>query len=122
MMPRLIHLDYDPSQPTRRPSTWRNVPVEDGGYRFDSKAEHRRWQQLVLLQQAGAITDLIVHPPFRLTVNGQVICTYIADFAYYEGTNRVVEDVKGRVTPVFSIKSRLMHACLGIRVREVRDP
>lgn len=118
----VVHLDYDPTGPPRRPSTWRNVPVEDGGYRFDSKAEHRRWQQLCLLQQAGAITRLRVHPPFTLSVNGIVICRYIGDFAYYEGENEVIEDVKGRVTPVFSIKKRLMQACLGIRVREVHDP
>lgn len=115
-----IRLDYDPTEPRRR-STWRNVPVEDGGYRFDSKAEHRRWQQLQLLQSAGAIHDLTVHPVYTLSVNNLTICRYIADFEYQEGDRLVVEDVKGRVTPVFAIKRRLMQACLGIQVREMRD-
>jgi hypothetical protein len=116
-----IHLDYDPTGPPRRPSTWKNVPVVDGGYRFDSKAEHRRWQQLVLLEKAGAISDLLVHPRYQIVVNGHPICTYIGDFQYEDRGQRVTEDVKGRVTDAFRIKSKLMRAVFGITVREVFD-
>jgi len=116
-----IHLDYDPTGPPRRPSTWKNIHVEDGGYRFDSKAEHRRWQQLVLLEKAGAISDLLVHPQYTLVVNGLTICRYTADFRYTDRGKEVVEDVKGRLTQIYGIKKRLMQACLGIKVREVYD-
>lgn len=90
-----------------------NEPTEAHGIRFDSKAEARRYEQLRLLEQAGAITDLTVHPRYELlparTVDGKRkrARRYEGDFGYVEDGRQVVEDVKGAVTQVFSLKADL---------------
>lgn len=92
------------------------------GHVFPSKAEAKRYGELKLLEKAGEISELVLQPRFDLRVNGIHICHYIADFSYVEWKNMeiVVEDVKGFVTDLFRIKKRLMKACCGIDVQEVR--
>jgi len=88
------------------------VRVEDGGHVFDSKREHARWCELVLLQKARHITDLIVHPRYVLRAFDEAICEIVPDFTYIENGQWVVEDVKSdpTVTPTFRIKLKLFHA------------
>ena len=96
-------------------SKYGNRRVKLDGYLFDSQAEARRYGELVLLQRAGEIHYLRVHPSYLLHAGFKVggkpyqPITYIADFEYLEGCKTIVEDVKGRgvVTPVFRIKEKL---------------
>lgn len=91
------------------------------GYTFDSKKEARRYLDLRAEQEAGSISQLRCQVEFPLTVNGQHICDYVADFVYYRDGVRVVEDVKSKVTkklPVYRIKAKLM-AALGNLITEV---
>ena len=85
---------------------------------FDSKAEAKRHAELLLLEKAGIIHGLSVHPWFELqpafkSKSGGYYRAigYEADFTYYEkhnGESRVViEDVKGFPTPAFKIKEKL---------------
>jgi hypothetical protein len=53
-----------------RRSKYRNKLVKDGGETFGSKAEHRRWMELKLLEKAREITNLKAHPRFPIVVNG----------------------------------------------------
>lgn len=85
---------------------------------FQSKREAMRAQELSLMAERGAITDLRYQPRYNLTVNGVKICTYVADFEYEENGERIVEDVKGVRTQVYQLKRRLMEACLGVKIRE----
>ena len=87
---------------------------------FDSLKESRRYRDLKLLQSAGKIVDLDVQIKYLLTVNGEKVGTYVADFTYElpDGT-QVVEDVKGFKTPVYRLKKRLMKAIHGITIQEV---
>lgn len=100
------------------------VRQEVDGYRFDSKAEARRYSELRLLELAGEIHDLQVHPRWPINVNGTPICVYVADFSYrrssIHGVGQVVEDVKGVRTAVYKLKRRLMLAKFGIDVQEVQ--
>ena len=102
-------------------SKYRNKRVTLDGYRFDSQAEARRYQELRLLHQAGEIEELLVHPKFKLVVNGVLICTYTADFQYRENGEKVVEDVKSKPTITYSykLKKKLMKAVYGLDVTEV---
>jgi len=102
-------------------SKYRAVPTTVGGIRFASQAEARRYAELRLMARAGVITQLECHPRYRITVNGQAICTYEADFRYVDSGSGavIVEDVKGVRTAVYRIKRRLMLACHGSIVREV---
>lgn len=96
--------------------------ILDDGILFDSLAEHRRFCELKLAQAAGEIYSLEVHKAYPLTVNGKLICKYVADFVYREsvGGRVVVEDVKGVATPVYRLKKKLMLAIHGIEIQEVK--
>lgn len=80
---------------------------------FDSYMEAKRYRQLVTLEMAGEISDLVLQPKFRLMdsykYNGKAIkaIDYIADFMYREDGKLVVEDVKGMRTQAYIIKSKL---------------
>lgn len=105
---------------------------------FDSQKEARRYDELLLMQQAGQIRGLRLQPQYTLqesyvTPEGERIraIRYVADFSYQElrrgagGVNeswhRVVEDVKSTATRTreYEIKRKMLAALHGIRIREV---
>ena len=92
------------------------------GVTLDSKREANRYAELKLLETAGEIEALEVHPRFDLRVKRIIVGVYEADFRYFDKRmNRyvyVVEDVKGVRTAVYRLKKRLMEALYGIEVRE----
>lgn len=92
--------------------------------RFDSVKEYKRYQDLVLLQRAGKISDLqrqvelVIQEPFEYRgkkVNG---VSYVADHVYLRDGEKVVEDVKGvgkdgktvTATKDFRLKWKLLKA------------
>lgn len=72
--------------------------------------EARRCNDLHALENAGSISLLQQQPEFPVIVNGKKICVYKGDFSYFVGEARLIEDVKGVVTPVFSLKKKLVEA------------
>lgn len=100
-----------------------NRKVVIDGIQFDSSKEGRRWQDLKLLETAGEIHSLETQVRYKINVNGEHICDYIADFVYmHKGLTLVVEDVKSEATrklPAFRLKKKLMKAVLGIDISEV---
>ena len=97
--------------------------------RFDSQKEARRYDHLILRQQAGEIRDLRLQVDFTLQEaytdqEGRRIraIRYRADFTYKERDGRlVVEDVKSRPTRTreYLIKRKLMKDRHGIEITEV---
>lgn len=91
------------------------------GYRFDSKAEAERYQELSLLRAAGEITGLVVHPKYQLQASFEYKgkterpVYYEADFQYFDEVlgKTVVEDVKGARTAVYKLKRKLFLAKYG---------
>lgn len=90
---------------------------------FDSKKEHRRAQELQLLEKAGMITDLRYQVPFPLLPKqGDMRAVhYIADFVFFDEGKLIVEDVKSPATrtPAYIIKRKMMRYFHGITVLEV---
>jgi hypothetical protein len=94
--------------------------VELDGHVFDSQAEAKHyWHVLKPRAEAREITNLELQPVFRCTIDGKLICKYIADFAYFDRQAtglqgqrgaRVIEDVKGFKTPIYNLKKKLVHA------------
>lgn len=99
---------------------FRNIPASVDGFKFDSRAEARRYGELRMLERAKQISGLVLQPQFPILVCGQLMCTYIADFSYTENGNKVVEDVKSKATktPIYRLKKKLMLALHGIEIRE----
>ena len=118
-------------------SKYNNRKVRRDGLTFDSKKEHTRYNELLLLEQAGEIRNLrrqvkfVLIPtqrePSKIGTRGGVKkgkllereCAYIADFVYTENGKIVVEDTKGLRTKDYIIKRKLMLYVHNIRVREV---
>ncbi len=89
---------------------------KSGGY--DSRKEHRRANELYLLQRAKLISNLREQVRYELIpaqrdADGKVIeksCSYVADFVYTdEHGNTIVEDTKGVRTDSYIIKRKIMH-------------
>lgn len=107
---------------------YRNKKVTLGNMTFDSKKEANRWVELAIMQKNGEITDLDTQVVFELIpaqrdpVTKKVLeraVYYVADFVYYRGNERVVEDTKGFKTPEYIIKRKLMLWVHGIRIQEI---
>ncbi len=88
------------------------------GHSHDSKLEAGRCDALHVLQSEGKIDRLEQQPAFPVVVDGKPICTYKADFAYFVATCRIVEDVKGMLTPVYRLKKKLVEAIHGVVITE----
>lgn len=100
--------------------------IEEDGYRFDSKREYLRYLDLKLLERAGQIFDIQVHPKYPITIAGVPIMVssnqhnkwdrhliYEADFEYIQDGDVVIEDVKmqsGHRTGIYKLKRALMRA------------
>ena len=104
--------------------------IEEDGIRFDSKREYLRYKDLKLLERAGEIRHLEVHPKFDIVIGGIPIMVhsnqhqkwdrqlvYEADFKYQRKDGAfwpvVVEDVKmqsGHRTEGYKLKRALMRA------------
>ena len=95
--------------------------VRTNGYA--SKAEAKRAQELVLLRQAGKITDLEEQREFVLvskSIYGRAL-KYRSDFCYRVDGVFVCEDVKSPATaknPLYRWKRRLMQEVYGITIKE----
>lgn len=92
------------------------------GICFDSKAESAYYAALKLRERAGEVCDVEMQRPYALTINGVLICTYRADFVFWDVAlkRRRVIDVKGVITPLFRVKQKLMKACHGLEVEVVK--
>ena len=81
------------------------------GHMHDSKKEALRCNELRLLERAGRIQRLEQQPEFPITINGELVCVYRADFAYFEANARVIEDTKSEATrkdKVYLLKKKLV--------------
>mgnify|MGYP003640629088 FL=1 len=111
-------------------SKFKNKRVKLDGYTFDSIAEAKHYQHTLLPRfKAGEITHLEVHPRIKCIVDGDLICTYIADFSFIDRSEispqggvgcLVYEDVKGFKTDVYKLKKKLVEACYkGTKIIEI---
>lgn len=94
---------------------------------FASQREANRYCELKLLLRAGKIEGLELQPKFPIEIRGQKVCTYIADFRYWErqpSAGKVnlklhVEDAKGFRTPTYKLKKRLAELLHNTFIEEV---
>jgi hypothetical protein len=85
------------------------------GYTFDSIKESQRYGELRLMEKAGEIRNLEVHPEFilqdKFIKNGKKYRSirYIADFKYIKNGEIIVEDVKSVATKtdVYEMKRKM---------------
>lgn len=107
--------------PVRRifkPTKYHNVKTVLDGITFDSKAEARRYSELVLLKRSGALQSFGCQPSFVVAPG----IRYVADFICIGKDGKVwLEDVKGVETQAFRIKRKLYDAAYpGIELRIIK--
>ena len=106
---------------------FRNVKTCIDGIKFDSRGESRRYLELKSLQSDGIISNLKLQVKFQIAdsciINGKKrpARNYVADFVYDLGGKQIVEDFKGLVTPMYSLKRHLMKSVNGIDILETFD-
>jgi len=114
---------------TERRSKYNAQPVTADGVHFDSHRELDRYDTLKLLEQAGTIRNLVVHPKYELQPafrkNGKTYraISYEGDFQYQEVETGglVIEDVKGFETATFKLKMKMfLYRYPGVDFRIVR--
>lgn len=106
--------------PYQRKNKYNARKVKFDGHTFDSKAEYNRYMELrYSKQERGTISDLEVHPRFKLQPaftdsqgKRHRAIYYEGDFAYTEADTgqRIVEDVKGgkaTQTATFRLKEKM---------------
>ena len=127
----------------RYQSKYYNVKTRSAdGTVFDSHKEAMRYEQLLMLQKVGEISNLQRQVPFELIPaqyesferygkNGKRLkdgkrcieksVVYIADFVYNEDGKKVVEDVKSAATKKkesYILKRKMLLWVYGIKLRE----
>lgn len=114
------------------------------GITFDSKRERDRYIVLLEAQNQGRISNLEIQPQYELipaVIVDEVVhlktkdkvvqkvaqraVTYRADFRYVKDGETIVEDVKiskSLLPKEFVLKSKMMYAFKGIKIKEVYKP
>lgn len=91
---------------------------------FDSRKEADRYLVLKGMEEDGSIEGLRRQVRYELVpafdVDGKHYrpVYYVADFVYVEDGKTVVEDVKGMVTDVYKLKSKLFARRYGMSIKE----
>lgn len=94
------------------------------GITFDSRREADRYLVLKSMEEDGRIEGLRRQVRYELIpafdVDGRHYrpVYYVADFVYREDDREVVEDVKGMVTDVYRLKSKLFARRYGMSIKE----
>ncbi len=127
-MPQTEEMSIEDYRKLTKRRKYGNKKIEIDGYTFDSLAEAKRYEQLRLMEQAGAISALRLQPRYELqrafTDNDGVkqrAIVYVADFEYQENGLRVTEDVKGAITKEYAIKKKLfLYRYFDLTFREIK--
>jgi len=89
-------------------------------YKFDSKAEARHFDSLIIQLKNGGISDLVLQPEFEIAPSFELRCNftknkitkigkmvYTPDFKYKKNGKTVVDEVKGMVTAAYRIRLKM---------------
>lgn len=105
----------------KKPHKYKAKPVECDGHKFDSTAEAARYGELVILQRAGKITELTVHPRYPIVINNVKVCVVEMDFSYRNEQKLLrVEDVKGMDTALSKLKRHLLLALYAVDIAVIK--
>ena len=98
--------------------------VGDKVYTFDSMAESRYFDALVLAMKAGKIDKLKTQPRFKIAEAYMIDTTktksgkskigelnYTPDFEYIRDGKKIVVEVKGKVTTDYRLRMKLFLSC-----------
>lgn len=91
-------------------------PCEDGGIKFASKKERKRYRELKILQNTGEVLFFLRQVPFHLEAGVKYVCDYLVFWTNGEVT---IEDVKGIKTDMYIVKKKMVEAIYPVTIREI---
>ena len=110
---------------------WGNIKTEFQGEIYDSKKEADYAMHLEIAKKASKKSERVLswkrQIPFKISINGQHICTYLADFEvkYADGRTEYVDTKpldkrrnKFLTTDVYRLKKKMVFAQYGIEILE----
>lgn len=98
-------------------SKYGNRRAKRGAINFDSEAEAKRYDELVLLREAGEVAYFLRQVPFDLPGGVKYRC----DFMVVHSDGRIVyEDVKGFATQGYKVKKKIVEGIYPVEIVEVR--
>jgi hypothetical protein len=102
----------------------------NAGHTHDSKREAIRCNELHILEAAGEISDLMIHPQYWFVINGKQLkhangrrVGYKSDFEYTDTESgiKITEDVKGVVVRDWPLRRAVFIALFpGHQLRETK--
>lgn len=112
----------------RGDSKYRNQVIETPDGKFDSKAEHKFYCRLKMMEKAKLVKNIrrqIVYelaPSVIVANRKRPPLRYVADFVYFDVAKKeeIIADVKGAVTPEYRIKRHLLKSVLGLDILEIK--
>lgn len=91
------------------------VKTERNGFKFDSKKEAARYDDLMLLIRAKEVVFFLRQVPFHLPGN----VTYRVDYQIFWTNGEVTfEDVKGMKTATYIMKKKMVESLYPIKIIE----
>jgi len=128
----MVVLEGDYVKYMKNTSKYNNKITEVNGRKFASKREAKRYEELLLLEQAGIIRDLKcqiayeLQPSYKQDNKTIRAIQYIADFVYQEKIKsdacemweEVIEDCKGYRTDIYKIKKKMFEYKYGVKIKE----
>lgn len=95
---------------------FRAIATELDGIKFASKKEAKRYMELKLLQQSGALLFFLRQVPFHLPANVKYVCDFLC---FWKHGTVTIEDVKGIKTPMYILKKKQVEALYPIKITEI---
>jgi Protein of unknown function (DUF1064) len=100
----------------KRKTKFGAIKCEIDGLTFASKAEGKRYKDLMLLYKAKKISKPILQYEFELNAGIKYRCDFL--YICLETRKFTVEDVKGFKTTEYKLKKKLMKKVYGIEILE----
>lgn len=95
------------------------------GVTYMSKLEMQYRAHLNILKKAkyneDKVVDIEEQVPFKIEINGKLICHYLLDFkvTYADGRIEYV-DTKGVITDIYKLKKKMVEAIYPVKIKEVK--
>jgi len=91
-------------------------PCQQDGFKFASKKELKRYNELKILQQTGEVRFFQRQTPWHLPGGVKYVLDFQVKWANGDDT---YEDVKGYKTPLYLTKKKIVEAIYPIRITEI---
>jgi hypothetical protein len=92
------------------------IKTKVNGKTCDSMLEARHYNNLLLAEKQGSISELKFHPRYPIIINDIKICDVVLDFEYIQDGQKKYVDSKGVYTSESKLRHKILQALYNITV------